>query len=363
MDGGVQRSNGSRPAGCGSGLEETYWHLCDTWGIAVQATTALGFVMCAGLTLGLLVWWERASRERGRGAALLLFLLATAGVFGLPFSFVISPSAETCPARVFLFGVAFSVAFGALVARGLALLGVGLARGWREVAVILTLALVQVIIAAEWLLVVLIRDERPCEFSQAEFAMLQLYVMVLMVAALALALRFFCHAYVTYSYSHTGQTRLRAKLQAALLVLTLLLSVCVWVTWITLLTYGNLVMGHRPVWDDPVIGVALVANGWVLLLGHGVAQVRFMCQQEGYAKDPPLDLTGWTRSPEEPAAEPKPGRDNGGFQRDMARRRDQALESSGIPKQEISAEKDYSIPRPTTTNINQPYDEYYEHTV
>lgn len=69
---------------------------------------------------------------------------------------------------------------------------------------------------------------------------------------------------------------------------------------------------------------------------------------------------------------------------------DQALESSGIPKQvsfiqaliggsqagwvddvavvcvlfqEISAEKDYSIPRPTTTNINQPYDEYYEHTV
>lgn len=77
-------------------------------------------------------------------------------------------------------------------------------------------------------------------------------------------------------------------------------------------------MGRRPDWDDPVIGVALVANGWVLLLGHGIAQVRFLCQQEGCAKDPPLDLTGWSRSP---AAEPEPGRDNGGFQRDTDRRR------------------------------------------
>ncbi|XP_056608054.1 G-protein coupled receptor family C group 5 member B [Triplophysa dalaica] len=166
-------------------------------------------------------------------------------------------------------------------------------------------ALVQVIIAAEWLLEVLFRDKRPCEFSPAEFAMLQLYVMVLMVGALVLALGFFCHVYVTYSYSHTGQTRLRAKLQAALLILTLLLSVCVWVTWIALLTYRNLLMARRPDWDDPVIRIALVTNGWVLMLGH-----------------------------------------------------DQPLKSSGIPEQ-----KDYSIPRPTTTNINQPYDEYYEHKV
>ncbi|KAA0706390.1 G-protein coupled receptor family C group 5 member D [Triplophysa tibetana] len=363
MDGGVQRSNGSRPAGCGSGLQEIYWHLCDTWGIAVQATTALGLVMCAGLMLGVLVRWARVSRERGRGAALLLFLLATAVLFALPFSFVISPSAETCLTRALVFGVAFSVVFGALVARGLALLGVKLGRGWWEFAVILALALVQVIIAGEWLLVVLVRDKRPCEFSQAEFAMLQLYVMVLMVGALVLAVRFLCHMYITYSYSHTGQTRRRAKLQAALLILTLLLSVCVWVTWMALLTYGKIVMGRRPDWDDPVISIALVTNGWVLLLGHGVSQVRFICQQEAYTEDPPLDLTGWTRSPEDPAADPQPCRDNGGFQRDTAGRGDQALESSGIPEQEISAEKDYSIPRPTTTNINQPYDEYYEHTV
>lgn len=182
------------------------------------------------------------------------------------------------------------------------------------------LALVQVIIASEWLLVVLFRDKRPCEFSQAEFAMLQVYVMVLMVGALVLALRFFCHVYITYSYSHTGQTHRRAKLQAALLILTMLLSVCVWVTWIALLTYRNLVMGRRPDWDDPVNSIALVTNGWVLLLGHGVTQVRFMCQHEAYAKEPPMDLTGWTRSPEDPEADPQPGRDNGGFQRDTAGR-------------------------------------------
>nr|XP_055051152.1 G-protein coupled receptor family C group 5 member B [Misgurnus anguillicaudatus] len=357
----VQRPNGSGPAGCRSDLQEIYWHLCNTWGIAVQAATALGFVTCVATALGLLVRWGHVSREPGRRAALLLFLLATAGVFALPFSFVISLSAETCPIRVFLFGVSFAVAFGALVARGLALLDVGLALGWREVGVILALALVQTIIAAEWLLVVLVRDGGPCAFSQLEFIMLQLYVMVLMGAALVVALRFLRAACVTYSYSHTGHTRQRAKLQAGLLVLTLLFSVCVWVTWITLLTYGNLVTGHRPDWDDPVIGVALAVNGWVLLLGHGFPQVRFLCQREGYAKNPPLDFTGWTSSTTEPAAEPKPGTDNSGFQLDADERRDQALESFGIPMKEINAEKNYRIPRPTATNINQTYDHYYEH--
>ncbi|XP_051569748.1 G-protein coupled receptor family C group 5 member B-like [Myxocyprinus asiaticus] len=369
----VERSNGSRPAGCGSALDQLYWQLCDIWGIVVQAAAALGFVSCIALASLLLLWLVCASCRCGRPvsttavAALLLFLLGTAGMFALPFSFVISLSPQTCPVRVFLFGMLFCIVFGALLARGLVLMDVGLVRGWREAGVTVTLVLVQVIISVEWLLVVLIRDERTCEFSQAEFVMLQIYVMVLLAAALVTALRFLCNAYITYSYSYTGrQMHRHTKLQAALLVLTLLLSVCVWIVWITLLIYGNRAMGHSPDWDDPVISIALTANGWVLLLGHGFSQVHFMCQCEARMKDPPLHFTGWTSPGKTPAAvteETKTGRDNSGFQMDTDERRGKDVESPGIIMTEISTEKDYSIPRPTTTNINKPYDEYYIHRV
>ncbi|KAK9978983.1 hypothetical protein ABG768_020719 [Culter alburnus] len=354
----VQRSNGSRPAGCGSALDQAYWPLCDTWGIVVQAMAALGFVSCVVLMLALLLWSACASCRRSSAlAALLLFLLATAGMFALPYSFIISLSPQTCPVRVFVFSVLFSMAFGALLARSLALLGAALARGWREVCMTVVLTLVQVIIAVEWLLVVLVQDKRTCQFSQPEFAMLQIYVMVLLAAALMLALHLLRRACVTYSYSYSGQTDRQDKLQAGLLVLTLLLSVCVWIVWITLLTYGNRAMGRSPIWDDPVISITLTANGWVLLLGHGFTQVHFMCKSEARMKDPPLDFTGWTR----PAApeDPKTGTDNSGFQMDTDGRRGQDVASSGIFMSEISAERDYSIPRPTTTNINGPYDDYY----
>uniref|UniRef100_A0A671QW46 G-protein coupled receptors family 3 profile domain-containing protein n=1 Tax=Sinocyclocheilus anshuiensis TaxID=1608454 RepID=A0A671QW46_9TELE len=269
-----------------------YWPLCDTWGIVVQAVAGVGLVSCVVLMLALLLWSACASRRRsGALAALLLFLLATAGIFALPYSFIIALSPQTCPVRVFALGVLFSLAFGALLARGLALLGVALARGWREVAVAAALALVQVIVVTEWLLVVLVQDKRTS-------------------AALMTAL-------------DSGSTHRQNKLQAALLVLTLLLSACVWLIWITLLTYGNHAMGRSPLWDDPVISVALTANGWVLLLGHGFTQVRFMCKSNARTKDPPLDFTGWTSPRTQPAAPPdlKTGTDNEGFQTDADARR------------------------------------------
>ncbi|XP_077061609.1 G-protein coupled receptor family C group 5 member B [Siphateles boraxobius] len=309
----LQRGNGSRPAGCGPALAQAYWALCDVWGVVVQAVSGLGLLSCVVLMLVLLLWSRRRS---GALVALLLFLLATAGIFALPYCFMISLSPQTCPVRVFAFSVVFSTAFGALLARGLALLGAALARGWREVCVTAALALVQVIVAVEWLLVVLLQDKRTCQFSPPEFAMLQIYVMLLLAAALVLALSFLRHTCVTYSYNYSGLTRRWKKLQAGLLVITLMLSVSVWIVWVTLLTYGNRAMGRSPDWDDPVICVALTANGWVLLLGHGLTQVCFMCRSDTRTKNPPLDFTGWT-SPRTPAsAEPRTGSDNSGFQVD-----------------------------------------------
>lgn len=301
--------NGSRPAGCGWALPPEFWPLCDAWGIAVQAVAGVGLVSCVALMLALL-WSACAS-----GAALMLFLLATAGIFSLPYCFLVALSPQTCPARVFAFSVLFSLAFGALLARGLALLGV--AR--REAGVAAALALVQVIVAAEWLLVVLVRDEKTCQFSQSEFVMLQIYVMVLLAAALATALLFLRRACVSYSYSSSGRPRRRSKLRAVLLVLTLLLSAAVWIVWVTLLTHGS----RSPLWDEPVICAALTANGWVLLLGHGFPQVLLLRERTAPARDPPLDLTAW-RSPRTPPPappDPETGVENHGFQTDADARR------------------------------------------
>ncbi|XP_030649126.1 G-protein coupled receptor family C group 5 member D [Chanos chanos] len=365
-------------AGCGPDLDPVYMYLCGkqaAWGIVVESLATLGFVVTAGLFLGLLFWslWlcapcRRRARRRigGTVAALLLFLFATAGIFGLTFAFIIQLTAQTCPTRVFLFGVLFSLAFSTLLARSLALIGFGMARGWGEPGLALALWLVQVIIATEWLIVVLVRDGRECQYSQGEFAMLLIYVLCLLAVALLLALHFLCQTCVTYSYSYNGSTHRQTKAQAAMLFVTLILSACIWVVWISLLTRGNSEMGRRPLWDDPVLSIALVANGWVLLLGYGLMQVVFLCRSEARAKDRPLDFTGWTSpSGDIPQLQsPKGGRENGTFEYDedkRGKREQPALRSpyeSGFSMTEIDPDKDFSIPRPQTTNITEPYDDY-----
>ncbi|KAI1883888.1 hypothetical protein AGOR_G00220720 [Albula goreensis] len=363
--------------GCGRGLDPAYAFLCDrqaAWGIVVEALASLGFLVSAVLLLGLVAWaiWaclprRRHSRGLGGGiSALLLFLLGVAGLFGLTFATVIRLTAQTCPTRVFLFGVLFALCFAALLARALALQGFAAARGWGEPALVLALAAVQVIIATQWLLTVLVRDGLPCAYSQGEFVMLLIYVLCLLAAALVLTLRGLCRSCCTYSY---GPAHSRARAQAALLFLTTLLSACIWVVWIALLTRGNLAMGRQPGWDDPVLSVALLANGWALLLGHVLPQACFLCRAEGLGKDGPLDFAGWT-SPTGGLPglgdSTKEGHDNGSFQSDGPGHRGKGQEpmlrspyESGFSMTEIDPDKDYSIPRPQTTNTSEPYDAYY----
>ncbi|KAM3864398.1 G-protein coupled receptor family C group 5 member D [Diretmus argenteus] len=363
--------------GCGPGLDPAYTHLCDrqsVWGIVLESLASLGFLVSAGLLIGLLFWtlWVCVSPRRERGGiggaviSMSLFLLGTAGVFAITFAFIIRLTPQTCPTRLFLFGVLFSLVFSCLVARCLALLGFAVARGWGEPALALGLFAVQVVIATEWLITVLVRDRKPCEYSQDEFVMLLIYVLCLLALGLVLSLRYLCRSCFTYSY--TGITHRQGRAQATLLCLTLLLSACIWVVWIALLTRGNREMGRQPKWDDPVLSVALVANGWVLLLGHGVAQVAFLCRTEARSKDGPLSFAGWTsRNAEIPGlGSQKSGKENGSFEKDIedrgGRRHDPALRSpyeSGFSMTDIDPDKDYSIPRPQTTNIREPYDEYY----
>lgn len=366
-----------RVPGCGTGLNPIYRYLCDrraAWGIVLETLASAGFLFSMGLLLGLLLWSlcicvssrQHRSSIGGTVASMSLFLLATAGIFAITFSFIIRLTPQTCPTRLFLFGVLFSLAFSCLLARCLALLGFAAARGWGEPALALGLFTVQVIIATQWLILVLVRDKKPCEYSQEEFVMLQIYVLCLLAISLILSLHFLCRSCFTYSYSYTGATQ-QWRIQGTLLFLTLLLSACIWVVWITMLTKGNPELGRRPQWDDPVLSIALVANGWVLLMGHGLCQVAFLCRGEAKSRDIPLSFAGWTS----PSADipglnsPKEGKENGSFESDgdkRGRRAEPSLQSpyeSGFSMTEIDPDKDYTIPRPQTTNYREPYDEYY----
>ncbi|KAL2100998.1 hypothetical protein ACEWY4_002759 [Coilia grayii] len=373
--------------GCGPGLDPVYAYLCDkraAWGIVVESLAALGVVLGLGLLLGLLLWslWRccfcacrlRSSRcvggAGGSLASLALFLLGAAGLLALTFAFVVRLTPRTCPTRLFLFGVLSAVCFSALLARCLALLGFTVGRGWAEPVTVLVLSTVQVIIAVEWLLVVLVRDRLPCSYSQAEFAMLLIYVLCLLAVALGLAAQLAWRTRRTYGYSyrHTASWNREGHAQAVLLLVTIVLAAAIWVVWIALLTRGNAEMGRRPGWDDPVLAVALVSSGWVLLLGHGVSQLVFLCRAEARAKGSPLDFTTWTTPSPGIGSLPSPkgGRDNGSFENDADDRRGKRSEpvlrspyESGFSMTEIDPDKDFSIPRPQTTNINEPYDEYY----
>lgn len=379
-------STSQSPLGCGAGLEPMYWYLCDrgaAWGIVVESLATLGFVVSSCLLIGLLFWtlWVCVSSRRrpsgigGSVASMSLFLLSTAALFALTFAFVIRLTPQTCPTRLFLFGVAFSLAFSCLLARCLALMGFAVARGWGEPCLALSLFLVQVVIGTEWLIIVLLRDRMACEYSQGEFVMLLIYVFCLLAAALVLSLRNLCRACLTYSYNYTGgggvASQKQGQVQATLLCLTLLLSAAIWVVWVALLTRGNPEMGRRPRWDDPVLSVTLVANGWVLLVGHGLGQVACLCRGESRSIGEPLDFAGWTS----PGGElnghrhQKEGRENASFENDgddrRGKRKEPALRSpyeSGFSMTEIDPDKDYSIPRPQTTIISEPYDGYYAHS-
>ncbi|CAL8271403.1 unnamed protein product [Lota lota] len=364
--------------GCGAGLDPAYRYLCDrhaVWGLVLEAVASLGFLLSAGLLLGLLLWalctCHKRNKRSGLGgmlASMTLFLLATAGLFALTFAFIIRLTPQTCPVRLFLFGVLFSLALSCLLAHGMALLGLAAAQGWGEPALALGLFAVQVVIAAEWLLVTLVRDQRPCEYSQDDFVMLQIYVLCLLAAGLLLSLHCVCRS--CRSYGYTGGTgRWQGRNQAAMLFVTLLLSAAIWVVWITMVTWGNSRIGQRPRWDDPVLSVALVANGWVFLLGHGLTRVTLLCQEEAQAKEGPLSFAGWT-SPNADIpglGSKKEGQENGSFENDggVGKGREPVLRSpyeSGFSMSEIDPERDYTIPRPQTTNTSQPYGQYYTHS-
>ncbi|XP_066563503.1 G-protein coupled receptor family C group 5 member B isoform X1 [Amia ocellicauda] len=403
-------TNATRARGCGEGLAPVYSYLCDldaVWGVVVEALASLGFLLAVGLALGLVGWvacglcarrtgsgrwghWGGRGCPAGGEVALLLFLLlGCAGLFALVFAFVIQSDARTCPTRVFLFGVLFAQVFSSLLALALWLPGPrgcsGRGGAWGALGLAVALTLVQVVIAVEWLVLVLVRDGLPCYYSQAEFILLQVYVLVLLATALgASLLRVGCLFY-RHSYGYDSSAgSVWARVQSGLLCLVLVLCVGVWVVWITLLIRGNPEMGRRPRWDDPVLSVALLTCAACVLLGAALPQFLHLLGLGGgeaggaKGKGGPPDFRGWT-SPTTLTGlgSERAGRENSSYvssegageepveekkKKKRGNRKDPELKSlkspyeSGYTMTEIDPDTDFSIPRPQTAAIaEEPY--------
>lgn len=272
-----------QPRGCGTGVDSLYYNLCDlsaVWGIVVEAFAAAGLVSSLVLFIVLLASLPFVS-EPGRRSSIGLhagFLVFTLGLFCLTFAFLVGRDFSTCASRRFLFGVLFAGCFACLVLQDvrlnlLARRDAG-PRGWVLCLGALGLWLVEVIINTEWLILTVVRYPTnsttssgsrsgavPCNITNEDFTMALIYVMTLLLAVVLAALPVFAGRHKQWHG------------EAGCVLATGLLSVGIWVAWITMYVYGNEQADRSPTWDDPTLAIALVANAWVFLLLHIIPAV------------------------------------------------------------------------------------------
>ncbi|KAM4829360.1 G-protein coupled receptor family C group 5 member B isoform 1-T3 [Thomomys bottae] len=268
----VASENASTSRGCGLDLLPQYVSLCDLdaiWGIVVEAVAGAGALITLLLMLILLVRLPFIKdKEKRRPVCLhFLFLLGTLGLFGLTFAFIIRMDETICSIRRFLWGVLFALCFSCLLSqawrvRRLVRHGTSPA-GWQLVGLALCLMLVQVIIATEWLVLTVLRDTKPaCAYEPMDFVLALIYDMVLLAITLAQALFTLC-----------GKFK-RWKLNGAFILITAFLSLLIWVAWMTLYLFGNIMMRQGDAWSDATLAITLTASGWVFVIFHAIPEIH-----------------------------------------------------------------------------------------
>ncbi|KAG5832599.1 hypothetical protein ANANG_G00292820 [Anguilla anguilla] len=213
-------------------------------GCGAAAVGALAALLLGLVLLGRLRSVTEAEKRSAVGP-LLLLLAGVTGLFGLSFAYLLERDERLCVVRRALWGCWAEPG-------GCALVGAALG-----------LTLVQGMVAAEWLLLTVLRLGQPaCQFQPLDFALACSYVLVLLLAALGAAALSLC-----------GKER-RWRCSGAWLLLVCLASVLLWAAWLGFYLYGNKALGHASDWDDPALAVALVSQGWVLLLLHAVPEAH-----------------------------------------------------------------------------------------
>ncbi|XP_041633789.1 G-protein coupled receptor family C group 5 member C-like [Cheilinus undulatus] len=271
------------PKGCTSSISSIYYNLCDlttVWGIVVEAVAAAGVVTSFVLFIILMASLPFVTdKKRKAMVALQAGILAfTLGLFGLTFAFIVGRYSTSCAARRFLFGVLFSGCLSSLMMHGLwlALLQRGrMPKCWMFCLGALALWMVEVIINTEWLITTVVRSppggdfapDLSCSFTNLDFVMALIYVMVLLVAVVVMSVPVVIHKQKQW------------RQDGAFILVTGLLSLAIWVTWIVMYLYGNQVVGS-PSWDDPTLAIALVSNAWVFLVFYSIPELHLLTKQD-----------------------------------------------------------------------------------
>uniref|UniRef100_A0A8D3C576 G-protein coupled receptors family 3 profile domain-containing protein n=1 Tax=Scophthalmus maximus TaxID=52904 RepID=A0A8D3C576_SCOMX len=276
------------PKGCGSSISSIYYNLCDlttVWGVVVEAVAAAGGVSSFVLLITLIAFLPFVTDKKRKGTVALQagILVFTLGLFGLTFAFIVGRYSTSCDARRFLFGVLFSGCLACLAMHGLwlALLerrGRG-PRSWMLCLGALGLWLVEVIINTEWLIITVVRrppggvtvPDLSCSIANQDFVMALIYVMVLLLAVVLMAIPSLTHK--------------QWRKDGAFILITGLLTVAIWVTWVVMYIHGNGVVGN-PSWDDPTLAVAVALNAWVFLILYVIPEVCLLTQEDPDKEQP-----------------------------------------------------------------------------
>ncbi|NXS07731.1 RAI3 protein, partial [Neodrepanis coruscans] len=343
----------SPPRGCGSGIDGDYYPLCDTetaWGIVLESLAAAGILITIFLICSLffLICKVQDNSKRHMISVYFFFLLGTLGIFGLTFAFIIKLNQMTCPTRFFLFGVIFALCFSCLLTHACNLNK--LVRGrkpfsWQVLLLlIVSFALVQVVISTEYLVIMLVNQKDKCLTTpRKDFVMLLIYVLFMMALTFLVSMFTFFGSYKSW------------KRHGAHIFVTVLFSIAIWVVWITMLIKGNTVL-NREIWDDPVMAIALVSNGWIFLIMYIVPEICFLTA--------PLKLEDYP--PENDFCQPKfikqaTGVDNRAYSQDEIMQGNTGDLSyspytSNFQMKAIEPQNDFSIPRPKART--SPYHDY-----
>ncbi|XP_061438806.1 retinoic acid-induced protein 3-like [Rhineura floridana] len=347
-----------RPKGCGS-IPADYYFLCnieEDWGIVVEALATAGAFVTAILiaVLPFLICKVQDNTKRKLIPVQFLFLLGTLGIFGLTFAFIIRLNERTAPTRFFLFGVLFALCFACLLVHTFDL--IKLVRGKKPLSglvllvIAVSLTIVQIIIAIQYVVINIIALEGLNHNLDGrrrdEFILLLTYVLFLMALLFVASMFVFCGSYR------------RWKRHGAHIFLTAFFSIGIWVVWISMLMRGNLDLVKSPKWDDPVISIALVANGWVFLMMYAIPELCFLT-----APRKPGDYPSENNFCQPKVMKKTYGVENRAYApEDNTQVSDANRDHSYVPYsthfqlQTLEPQQDFSIPRPETRP--SPYEEY-----
>nr|XP_057946368.1 G protein-coupled receptor, class C, group 5, member Bb [Doryrhamphus excisus] len=293
------------PLGCSENVKPSYRVLCDlesVWGVVLEALACSGGLTSLILSTLLLVKLRSISDPARRsGVGPLLLLLGTLlGIFLISIAFLVGKNQILCVIRRAFWGPLFALCFSSLLVQGVRLrrlvVGKSSPSGSSLAALGLALALVQGIISAEWVLLTVVREGHPaCEYPPLDFALTCSYTLGLLLIAMGLSLGVvLCGGEFGVEAPHDSEEdregendKRRWKCNAVWLFLASLASALLWVAWLGFYLYGSQAVRLRGkagrsgggaekaedrLLDEPALAVALIVQGWILLLFHAIPE-------------------------------------------------------------------------------------------